>query len=279
MADIDKSKQAINDYLAQQAYRQARDVQSEYTGTTFKKRGGSGGPNLDPTGTATLGRRMREAFGERTQKRQPSPRERDESRLISRLFGAMSPASPKPVKQGKRQFEGMHTSILPKLSPEGVPLEYLDDSKADKPKPEKPPNFQRLQDNVRRQKLAQLGSIERAGQHISNIGNRVNNVGTGWPYIPGGVILPLGILALLVFILLPVNGNTRIGWLWLTITGHAGVNPNYVPPVPDTTPTPAPTGAIGSGPDYPTYANEVNTAPPTLYNYIPLSMSTYMDEY
>ena len=38
---------------------------------------------------------------------------------------------------------------------------------------------------------------------------------------PGSVMLPLLVLLIFVFLLLPVNGHTRLVWLWLVITGNA----------------------------------------------------------
>ena len=38
---------------------------------------------------------------------------------------------------------------------------------------------------------------------------------------PGSVMLPLLVLLIFVFLLLPVNGHTRLVWLWLVVTGNA----------------------------------------------------------
>jgi hypothetical protein len=68
--------------------------------------------------------------------------------------------------------------------------------------------------------------------------------------IPGGVWLPFSILMLLFIVLLPVNGHTRLGWLWKTITGNARIGP----PLPSPTiltpvaGTAAETGASVAGP-------------------------------
>lgn len=48
--------------------------------------------------------------------------------------------------------------------------------------------------------------------------------------MPGGIWLPLGILLVLFLVLLPVNGHTRLMWLWLAITGNARIGPPLIPP-------------------------------------------------
>lgn len=40
---------------------------------------------------------------------------------------------------------------------------------------------------------------------------------------PGGVWAALGVLLFLFLVLFPVNGNTRLYWLWLTLTGNAAL--------------------------------------------------------
>lgn len=40
---------------------------------------------------------------------------------------------------------------------------------------------------------------------------------------PGDLILPLGILLVFFFLLLPVNGHTRLVWIWLVLTGNAEI--------------------------------------------------------
>lgn len=47
--------------------------------------------------------------------------------------------------------------------------------------------------------------------------------------IPGGIGVPLAILFALFLLLLPVNGHTRIMWLWLAITGQAQVGGPLTP--------------------------------------------------
>ena len=41
----------------------------------------------------------------------------------------------------------------------------------------------------------------------------------------GSIMLPLSVLLVFFFLLLPVNGHTRAMWLWLTLTGHAEIAP------------------------------------------------------
>lgn len=54
---------------------------------------------------------------------------------------------------------------------------------------------------------------------------------------PGDIWVPLAILLLFFFVLFPVNGHTRIMWLWMTITGNAAIggalpHPTAVAPTP-----------------------------------------------
>ena len=43
---------------------------------------------------------------------------------------------------------------------------------------------------------------------------------------PGSIILPLVVLLVFFFMLLPVNGHTRFVWLWLVLTGNANIGDN-----------------------------------------------------
>lgn len=60
--------------------------------------------------------------------------------------------------------------------------------------------------------------------------------------IPGGLAVPLVILIILFLLLLPVNGHTRIMWLWLALTNNAEIGGPLVPP----TALVPPTGAAGT---------------------------------
>lgn len=46
---------------------------------------------------------------------------------------------------------------------------------------------------------------------------------------PGGVWAALAVLLFLFLVLFPVNGNTRLYWLWLALTGNASI-PQFVNP-------------------------------------------------
>ena len=43
---------------------------------------------------------------------------------------------------------------------------------------------------------------------------------------PGSLVLPLVILLVFFFLLLPVNGHTRFVWIWLVLTGNADIGGN-----------------------------------------------------
>jgi hypothetical protein len=51
------------------------------------------------------------------------------------------------------------------------------------------------------------------------------NVRLGSIPTPGGITLPLVILLVFFFLLIPVNGHTRLTWLWLALSGNAAINP------------------------------------------------------
>ncbi len=42
--------------------------------------------------------------------------------------------------------------------------------------------------------------------------------------IPGDLIVPLALLLLFFFALIPIGGHTRLMWLWLTLTGNAQIS-------------------------------------------------------
>lgn len=46
---------------------------------------------------------------------------------------------------------------------------------------------------------------------------------------PGGVWAALAVLLFLFLVLFPVNGNTRLYWLWLALTGNASI-PQFINP-------------------------------------------------
>ncbi len=72
--------------------------------------------------------------------------------------------------------------------------------------------------------------------------------------IPGDLLLPLSILLLFFFVLIPVNGHTRAAWLWLTMTGNAslttGGGASFAPV--STTGTPLPITPLSGLPRLPT---------------------------
>lgn len=55
---------------------------------------------------------------------------------------------------------------------------------------------------------------------------------------PGGILLPLGVLFIFFMLLLPVNGHTRLMWLWLAVTGNAEIGQALVAPTQNAVITP-----------------------------------------
>ena len=62
--------------------------------------------------------------------------------------------------------------------------------------------------------------VTRTQETVSRSANEVG-AAIGSVPIPGSLLLPLTVLLLFFFALLPVNGHTRLMWLWLTLTGNA----------------------------------------------------------
>src|SRR6266446_5641471 len=65
-------------------------------------------------------------------------------------------------------------------------------------------------------------AILNVGRNVfGNITDRLDQLPT-----PGNLRIPFLVLFILFFVLVPVNGHTRIGWLWLTFLGDTQISPN-----------------------------------------------------
>lgn len=68
-----------------------------------------------------------------------------------------------------------------------------------------------------------------AHETVMNTANKVTDTASNfWDSIgrwatPGTIFLPVSILLIFFFVLLPVNGHTRMEWLWLAMIGHARI--------------------------------------------------------
>lgn len=77
------------------------------------------------------------------------------------------------------------------------------------------------------------GIVANAGQSFNDAAtrqwNKVVNLGKNATdtiaqvTTPGGMMLPITLLLLFFFIILPINGKTRINWLFLAMTGQAQI--------------------------------------------------------
>lgn len=81
----------------------------------------------------------------------------------------------------------------------------------------------RLQQETRVQGLAS-SALQQAGNIWRNTKVRLGDIPQ-----PGSILLPLAILLLGFFILIPVNGHSRLVWLWLTLSGNAHIDLNSLP--------------------------------------------------
>jgi hypothetical protein len=83
-------------------------------------------------------------------------------------------------------------------------------------------------------------AVKSAGKIIHGADVRIGNIPQ-----PGSIAFPLTLLLLCFFILIQVNGFSRLGWLWMVITRNAAVSTTQTVP---SLPTPPPGGgAVGSG--------------------------------
>ena len=274
-----QGNKGLNDKQKLDAYlQQAKAMRQDYTGETVKRAVTyQAGESTDE-----IGQQVRAAFGVGKDKPTVNLRDKADADAVSKLFKALRPATPPKftpdphtakLNLPPRVFEGMHTSVLPKIDASGVPEEYnsalRDQQKAAKAsssrsstataRPVKPPNLEKLQDRIRERQLARLTQVQRLGHNISKVGQNVNRSTASWPLLPGGFVAPLVLLLILLFILVPIHGKTRVGWLWAVITGTAGVNPNYSPPSQQSSQTGSVgSGATGSGPSSPTLTSAAN---------------------
>ncbi len=77
--------------------------------------------------------------------------------------------------------------------------------------------------------------------------------GLGNVATPGSIFLPVSILIVFFLLILPVNGHTRIEWLWLALTGGAKIDPGAGADFGSTPSTP------GGGADFGSTPAAVNT--------------------
>jgi hypothetical protein len=102
------------------------------------------------------------------------------------------------------------------------------------------------QKNVLKQQLRDFALVARDLSSITRVGQeRLQRVS-----IPGGIWVPLSILLALMFVLIPINGHTRMTWFFLALFQLAHVQ-TYLA-TSDVTGSSATTGSTGSGPTYST---------------------------
>lgn len=64
-------------------------------------------------------------------------------------------------------------------------------------------------------------TVDRVQDTVSNAKGTLETIST-----PGGIFLPIAILVIFFFLLLPVNGQTRAQWLWMSLIGDAQIAPS-----------------------------------------------------
>ena len=61
-------------------------------------------------------------------------------------------------------------------------------------------------------------TAKRVGDTVGGVWDSIGRVAT-----PGSIWLPIAVLLIFFFLLLPVNGYTRMQWLFLALTGQAQI--------------------------------------------------------
>lgn len=64
------------------------------------------------------------------------------------------------------------------------------------------------------------GVVGKAQETVGHVAGTLETIST-----PGSIFLPITILLIFFFLLLPVNGYTRAQWLWMSMTGSAQITP------------------------------------------------------
>lgn len=80
-------------------------------------------------------------------------------------------------------------------------------------------DMQRQQKNDDLFKKSASQTVNAASSIIKGTGVRIESLPT-----PGSIVLPLVILIVFFLLLLPVNGHTRLVWIWLVLTGNADIS-------------------------------------------------------
>lgn len=65
--------------------------------------------------------------------------------------------------------------------------------------------------------------VKKQVDRVSQVGKEAWD-GLGNVATPGSIFLPVSVLIIFFLLLLPVNGHTRIEWLWLALTGNAHID-------------------------------------------------------
>jgi Fe2+ transport system protein B len=72
---------------------------------------------------------------------------------------------------------------------------------------------------------AASNTVDRVQQTVDNVAGTLETIST-----PGSIFLPIAILLIFFFLILPVNGFTRAQWLWMSLIGDAQITPGGASP-------------------------------------------------
>ena len=114
----------------------------------------------------------------------------------------------------------------PGVTPAQRPKLTADEKRAIDAQRQAESDLQRQAERIQAQQQAQEDALVRsANATINALGGTWRGAALTLEGIPtpGSLFLPLMVLLIFFLLLLPVNGHTRLVWLWLTLTGNAQI--------------------------------------------------------
>lgn len=91
-----------------------------------------------------------------------------------------------------------------------------------------------------------IGAASNVGDKVGDIAGRVGGT-VGAISTPGSIFLPISLLLIFFFLILPVNGMTRAQWLWGALTGNAHINGESTPTPSEESASPEGEGDVSRG--------------------------------
>ena len=158
---------------------------------------------------------------------------------------------PPKIEEAQQQEETTPTSPLPGVEPLPKPEKKKRAQKTEAARQQEAieQTFARTPDVATRRDV-NLSGIQKAynafWSTLTNVGNATKGGLEALP-TPGSIAIPLILLLVFFFLLIPINGHTRFVWLWLVLSGNAEISPSQ--------------GATVAGG---TFSEQVPSQPPTV---------------